>query len=287
MNNNHKEFNKKIIDDARSVRLTAGEKAEGRNDLVKFMNTHPVSDAKAVKSPYFLTSSLWIRSGAVAVLLIVIMGGTAFAAQKALPGDVLYPVKIHFNEGLASLFTFGASNNAKLNQDEIAERLQETEVLSAEGRLSPQAKAELTASLLTNTQDFDQHVAEIAAASDTPEAVSLAEGLSATLKLHLQALQTLGIEKLLDTTSASSTATTTVSTNIQGTSTPPQFPKKKRHVVMSVSSSSTSTITEPIQGPVIRIFLSPEENASASATVPVPTVVIPPISIILPPSLHL
>ncbi|NDK09924.1 hypothetical protein GW846_04040 [Candidatus Gracilibacteria bacterium] len=67
---------------------------------------------------------------------LIFAGGASFAANSSLPGDILYPIKIHVNENVESAFTVGAENEAELQVERIEERIQERNRLAAKGKLS-------------------------------------------------------------------------------------------------------------------------------------------------------
>ena len=72
----------------------------------------------------------------IIVALLLGGGGTSFAAQSSLPGDVLYPVKIHVNEAVRSSLTFSTASKASLETELAEARLKETEELAAEGKMN-------------------------------------------------------------------------------------------------------------------------------------------------------
>ena len=61
--------------------------------------------------------------------------GTSFAAQGALPGDFLYPVKTDVNENVRGAFALSADAEANLQADLLEERLEEAQALHASGKL--------------------------------------------------------------------------------------------------------------------------------------------------------
>lgn len=84
----------------------------------------------------------------IAILLAVFVSlGTSFAAQGALPGDVLYPVKTGVNENIRSAFAIGVNAEAKLQTDLLEERLEEAQTLHAEGNISTEIEAQLAANI--------------------------------------------------------------------------------------------------------------------------------------------
>lgn len=84
------------------------------------------------------------------IALVLAGGGTSLAAENAVPGDALYPVKVHFNEGVKSAFAIGADSEARLQAKLLEERLAEAEALAAEGRLEGETAADVRAGI--NTQ---------------------------------------------------------------------------------------------------------------------------------------
>jgi hypothetical protein len=63
----------------------------------------------------------------LALLLLLLVGGgaTGVVAEKSLPGDVLYPVKIHINENFESAIAFTAKSDAEVSVKQAARRLRQ------------------------------------------------------------------------------------------------------------------------------------------------------------------
>lgn len=80
---------------------------------------------------------------AVILLVLMIGGGTSFAAQSALPGDFLYPVKVEINENVESAFAVSNKSEATLQAKLVEERLSEAEKLAVKGTLTNEASLEL------------------------------------------------------------------------------------------------------------------------------------------------
>jgi len=82
-----------------------------------------------------------------ATLLIALMvglgGGTSLAAQNTVPGDLLYPVKVHVNENVQSAFAFDANAKANLELALLQERMEEAKRLSDEGLLQGSLEVEM------------------------------------------------------------------------------------------------------------------------------------------------
>ena len=140
-------FNEQLKNEVRRTRLSAEEKALMRTFLVREMKTHPLS--VSVPTPYFSYRNMLrgrsLRKTVPAALIIALLTstGVSYAAEGSLPGDVLYPVKIHVNESLRSTLARSDAAKAKVDADMATRRLVEAERLKQEGRLDQAAKNEL------------------------------------------------------------------------------------------------------------------------------------------------
>lgn len=97
-----------------------------------------------IKSKYSMT-------GLAIGLMLLVGGGTSFAAQDALPGDFLYPVKTEVNERVEGAFAIGAEAEAEFESERAERRLTEAQKLAAKGELNADTRAQVE-------QKFETHV---------------------------------------------------------------------------------------------------------------------------------
>ncbi len=83
----------------------------------------------------------------ILILAVVIGGSTTFAAQSAVPGDFLYPVKTEFNENIRTAFAFSADSEAKVQTAILEERIEEAQTLHAEGRLTSDTATQVSTNI--------------------------------------------------------------------------------------------------------------------------------------------
>lgn len=139
------------------LKLSAGLKARMREELDSYADFHAVrvaEDGRSIKQvqshsvfTLFTNSQLRIMKATLLIALLVGAGGTSFAAQGAVPGDLLYPVKVHVNENVRSALTVGADAEAQLQADILSERLQEAQTLAARGKLEGEVAATVSTSI--------------------------------------------------------------------------------------------------------------------------------------------
>jgi hypothetical protein len=174
--------------EAHKLRLTPEEKATMRAHI--FGAPSPMH---VTRSPYVFVSfsSYWSRSFAAVMLFVLVGAGTASAAQGALPGDLLYPVKISINESVEVALASGPGKKAEVQARLAERRVEEAETLASEGRLDEQ-KAQLIA------EKIEKHTAEATALAEADEgddaaaSVKIKETLAASLTAHGEVLAKIG-----------------------------------------------------------------------------------------------
>ena len=147
--------------EAQKIRLSPQEKGGIR----ALLRERFAGQAHPTRSPYFFFFTLrsfseggsfqfvHIRAMQVvaAFLLVVLLSGsTVYAAQGALPGDVLYPVKINVNEQVELTLATTEIAKAQVETRFAERRVAEAQELEAEGRLDATTTDEIE-------RHFDEH----------------------------------------------------------------------------------------------------------------------------------
>ena len=144
---------KKLSETAQLIFLTPEEKKAMRFALQRHMRGQSVFlQAWRV---YFLSAMQFPLRAAVVVFLgiFVISGTILYRAQNALPGDVLYTIKIEVNERAWGLTALSYESQAEWSVERTTRRLQELEQLATSGTLDEEARNEITSR-------FEQQAAE-------------------------------------------------------------------------------------------------------------------------------
>lgn len=184
----------------------SGSSDKSKTGLVRIHEAERLVEHGRGASIMQLFNSL-IRNTMKATLLIALVlagGGTSLAAQSAVPGDVLYPVKVHVNENVRSWLAVGTEAEAELQADLLAERLEEAEQLAAEGKLEGEIAADVRANIaaqVTTTADLS---ATLAAEGKTDAATNVYAKLRSSLNTFSNALASFAAN--LDTTVATNFA---------------------------------------------------------------------------------
>lgn len=146
-----------------------------------------------VKSPW----GVWMRVSQFAVApmaILLLFAGTAYAAQGALPGDLLYPVKIHVNESVEVALATTPQEQVAVQTQLAAERVAEAQALATAGKLDATTTQELQ-------DNFDAHASEAIAIAEQTADVNA----SSTLTFATSTASSTDTSLVVATTTASTT----------------------------------------------------------------------------------
>lgn len=119
---------------------------------------------------------------AIALLLAVaVSGGVSLAAQHSLPGDPLWGVKVHINEGLQSALAAEGRAQAEFDISAIEARLDEAAELAADARLDANVQAKIESNFEGHARSVEEQVAKLEAAGDYAAAAEVAARFQAAV----------------------------------------------------------------------------------------------------------
>lgn len=191
--------------------LRLSDEARGRiqSNLLHYAAFHTVREdemSRSIKVVPFSTSLFSFKFATMPfIILIAVMigGGTTLAAQGAVPGDLLYPVKTGVNENIRGAFAMSADSEARLQASILEERLEEAQELQAKGSLTGETAQTVATNIIAQAK-----VASVAAqASGGPVATETKARIEMALKSFLSAPN-------LDTMFATSVSTSLFSTEL-------------------------------------------------------------------------
>lgn len=191
MNNNPD----KIFESLKKARLAADEKSAMREQLLKFMAAHPPrQNAEAPPSMgvlIFMQRIFTMRAFAVVLLFFVLTGGIAAASEKSLPGDLLYPVKIHVTEEIREAFAFSPKAKVEVATLRAERRLEEAEILAQKDMLPSDVAATLADDFERHAEKTEQSIGALEASGQTEAADRAKTNFSASLEKHAEILERL------------------------------------------------------------------------------------------------
>lgn len=145
-------FNKnKGIHDLKKIQMSAQEKQKMLSALTSHMENNPIPKATTTWYSWMSFSRLQLVRVGVAVLVLAMSGGVVAAAERSLPGDFLYPVKIHVNESIEGSLKVTPQAKAQFQEKKVVRRLKEAEALAVQGKLDNTTRVQIE-------REFDKNV---------------------------------------------------------------------------------------------------------------------------------
>lgn len=194
--------------------LTSEEKLAMFQNIRNYSATHPVH------SPY---SIFLKRSFLYASMFTILIGtsATSFAAERSLPGDILYSVKTNFNEEIVKSFSITKSQKVKTNINLVDKRMAELTEMVVKQKDTPE-KIDIIASKLEKYRiDLENEITtDDSDEADNTEAAQIYTQLESIVDTHLDILEelaqdekdTIAYAKVISSVTAS-TSTPTLQAN--------------------------------------------------------------------------
>lgn len=178
----------KFFKEARSIRMTKEEKSEVLSYLVR---NHPPAGHKLWSNKLTNFKLIFLKPMPIAIIIALLIGGGASAAaENALPGDTLYPVKVSVNEHVRGWLAISSEAEAKLQTKLAVRRLDEAEKLAIKDNLDENIRARLEANFQKHADRVKARISELEA-KNTPKALEIASNLQASLDAHARILKNL------------------------------------------------------------------------------------------------
>ncbi|MEK7509681.1 MAG: DUF5667 domain-containing protein [Patescibacteria group bacterium] len=158
------EFEKHIKKATDSVRLSHPEKIRMCNVLESYMRFNPLPEPV---TSYTITRD-WViylhrPLAAALVLVLVSTTGISYAAESALPGDVLYAVKTKVNEPVKVALASSAEAKAEVQMTLAERRIEEATTLAAEGRLDEAVQESLAVAFVSHAEAVAEEIEKVEA----------------------------------------------------------------------------------------------------------------------------
>ncbi len=171
-----------FLQTAKAIALTPRERVTIRESLLARMGT------AAVQS-WWLSPFKSFTTVTASVLIVSIAGaGVSYAAEAAMPGDLLYPVKMHVNENLEARIARTPKARAAVATKHAEKRLKEAEMLAQKSALDPKKEAMLASEVERNVRTVQTEVSALMDENDMENAGTISMGLEATLHAHAKFL---------------------------------------------------------------------------------------------------
>lgn len=188
-----KRFSEQLQKKAQTVRLSGSEKSDLRDRVVSYMEYHPLPvTLKATDNPSLLLEDTKVSliniknwrffQGSLAIFVLALIS-VPYLAEKTVPGDSLYAVKVNFNEEIRSTLTRGSYEKVVWETERLNRRIAEARLLASEGRLTDQVQAEVANAVRSHSENAQR---EIAVLKKTDQDVAVLASLQLETALDVQ-----------------------------------------------------------------------------------------------------
>ncbi len=186
------QFNKK----AQDIHLSVAEKRELKERVVSYMEYHPLpaslktsSENVSVAGQNFILFNFnkWrvLRwSGVMAMVFVV---SVSYFAEKAVPGDTLYAVKVGFNEEVRGTLARGSYEKVVWETELLNRRIAEARLLADEGKLTEEVEASVVSAVKVHSDNARKEIENLKL-SDKDEATLASIGLNTALDIQTTSL---------------------------------------------------------------------------------------------------
>lgn len=168
------------------VSLSSEEKFDMLQNLRAHMNTQPIP-SPILTSPLFKHVFAYSLLGAV----LITTGATSFAAEDALPGDILYGIKTSLNENIIQAIALSDTAKARAEISLIDRRMEELGKMAIEDTETPEKIDIVLEKITAHKIDFDEHLVEIAKVEPSERAIEMKTELETVIETHLEILESI------------------------------------------------------------------------------------------------
>src|SRR3989344_80686 len=186
----------KIKNTAGEISPSPEEKEKMRASILHFVRSRP---ARAPVEPFlnfFTLNSGLSRAFAGALCVLGISGGISFAAEGALPGDLLYPVKIAINEEIRGAVVLSAGERAKWESERLTRRLEEAEELAHKKEFNAEARAKGEENFKAQAERVEKRITDFESSGENQKAADLRANPETSLGAHEKILEKMDGEEV-------------------------------------------------------------------------------------------
>lgn len=223
--------------------LSADERAHMRFVVKEYAAMKPVRVPIERETHALWTGFARYARYAFAFLLVLALGSgsAAYAAEGALPGDTLYPVKVGVTEPIRTALQATPAEKASWEMTLATRRIDEATALAAKGSLSTSTEAVLAARFEASATAADEAVAEVGTSS--PDEASVARAtFTVRLAAYRAVLARLDAEHRASSTDAFQAALgARIALDTSAPSRPAVFSTKMAPALAAPSSSASSS----------------------------------------------
>ena len=156
---------------------------------------------QSIKNNYFLINKNKFVPIFAMVLIVVLTGGTSAFAEKAVPGDLLYKIKVSINEPVTGIFSsLSKEEETEWKERLVERRLEEAQKLISKNNFKKTTRIELENQIKGQIDEFTVNVNELALEKNkSTNSSDINIRLQASLSAHENILKKLSEKETMST----------------------------------------------------------------------------------------
>ena len=163
----------------KALSLTPAEKATAREWLINAME-------QKIQERWWLHPLKHMTSIVAGILIITISSGTlSYAAESAVPGDVLYPVKVNVNEMVRGSLKRTQEDQALWEAEKAERRLKEAEIIASTTTITDAQQEQIQKRFKKHTDALQTRMASMS----SEKAIVIGQRFEAKLRAHGNAFE--------------------------------------------------------------------------------------------------
>ncbi|MCB9811174.1 MAG: hypothetical protein H6779_03305 [Candidatus Nomurabacteria bacterium] len=192
-----KRFSEQLNKKADSLKMKEGEKRELRERLVSYMEYHPLPKTNTVISSENVAQDMVVKtlhihkwkflqwSGAVMATLVLVI---PYVAERAVPGDVLYSVKVNLNEEVRGTLARSSYDKVVWETERLNRRIAEARLLASEGKMTEEIEESVAEAVRVHSENARKEIENIKQ-TDEEAAILATIQLDTTLDIQSTSLK--------------------------------------------------------------------------------------------------
>lgn len=203
----------------KKIALSEKEVADLRLSVSEFIKLKPIRHVRMEGTAGRIGQRSWIPTlfsiqpmpiALAIILFVTVGGGVSLAAENALPGDALYPVKVSVNEEVRARLSTSAEARTDWEIKRLERRLSEAATVVARGEVKDEVRAQIEENFARQADKVEARIAELEEKGNIVAAAELSSNSEAVLNVHERILAKLSGEALVMNTAADAESSTSL-----------------------------------------------------------------------------
>lgn len=182
----------KIKEQTSKASLTQEEKFDMFKNIRTHMDAHPVQ----THTPSFALFMKYSVVYATMFAFIIGTSATSLAAERSLPGDILYPIKTQINEKVAQTLTFSKKQKTQVTVNLVDKRMSELEKMIIQEKDTPKKINTVVQKLDEHKEDIEE-IQKSETADESKESADTYIELESMIDTHIEILEDIIEDKKL------------------------------------------------------------------------------------------